>query len=106
MTAVSEGVLDSSGEAWWSTWRKRIRTERGYVRTGRESEDDADDEGPNVNNESPKKKKRRRLLGVAVPEVMGDVPLSIEELRPKEPVSSLDMDEEWRVLIKVCTVPS
>lgn len=102
MTPISNGILDFNGETWWGAWRKGIRTERGYVRTAWESEDDAGDESPKIANKTLKRRKTRRLLGVDVSEIMGDVPMSVEELRPKEPVSSLGMDEEWRVLIKVC----
>ncbi|GJJ16102.1 hypothetical protein Clacol_010381 [Clathrus columnatus] len=100
-TNVHSGVLDSTTEAWWGAWRKRIRTQRGFVRTRWQSEDDADDESSNSDRKVIKGRKKRRKLGVDVPEVMGETPMSLEELRPKEPVSGLDMDEEWRILIKI-----
>ena len=92
---TEHGNLDERGEEWWNTWRKRIRTEEGYVRVGEDEDGEADDEGTGGKRARKRKKLRR---GVQVKEVMGEVPMELEELRPKEPPV---YDEELRILIKV-----
>jgi hypothetical protein len=114
-----QGALDGDGEEWWRSWRKRIRTEDGYVRLGgEESEADADaDPEPDGDGEidadaeeellsvrerererrRKRKRGRGRIFGVMVPEIMGDVPMDVDEID----VENSGVDEEMRILIKV-----
>lgn len=99
---AERGTLDGVGEEWWRCWRKRIRTEAGYVKLGgEESEADAeaDDEGagPKEKLRKRRKKGRGRKFGVMVPEIMGDVPMEVDEIA----VETTGVDEEMRILIKV-----
>ncbi|KAF8504199.1 hypothetical protein BU17DRAFT_30164, partial [Hysterangium stoloniferum] len=94
------GTFDQGVEEWWSTWRKRIRTDDGFVRVGcQHPEDDADDEvQPNKGKNRPHKKKRRRVFGIMIPDIMGEVPMDVDELRLMHVPTS---DEELRILIKL-----
>lgn len=120
------GALDEEGEEWWRCWRKRIRTEDGYVKLGGEDSEreaeaeadmdiavgddgeadaEADDEAPKERGrekgkERRKRRKVRRKFGVMVPEVMGDVPMEVDEIV----VENMQVDEEMRILIKVCVL--
>jgi hypothetical protein len=93
------GALDAAGEAWWTCWRKRIRTEDGYVRVGGEDRDgDADDEGIGKKSKGKARQKRKgRSFGVMVPEVMGEGPMEVDQIQ----VENVGVDEELRILIKV-----
>lgn len=34
-SSVERGVLDEKDAIWWENWRKRLRTEHGFVKTGK-----------------------------------------------------------------------
>jgi SWI/SNF-related matrix-associated actin-dependent regulator of chromatin subfamily B member 1 len=102
------GALDGVGEVWWRCWRKRIRTEDGYVKLGgeesegdveAEEEGDADDEAAGAKQKTRRRRRRARgrKFGVMVPEIMGDLPMDVDEIA----VDSSGIDEEMRILIKV-----
>lgn len=94
------GYFDEREEMWWHAWRKRIRTEGGFVRVGTADDDgDADDEAPAHRKSLLRKRKKKLAGGVVVPDVMGEIPMEIDQLRPKETPIYTD---EWRILIKVC----
>lgn len=105
------GVLDEAGVVWWKCWRKRIRTADGYVKLGGEEserdtvadeEGDADDEAAaKVKTKRRRRRGRGRKFGVMVPEIMGDVPMEVDEIA----VDSSGVDEEMRILIKVLFFP-
>lgn len=92
------GILDVTGDAWWSCWRKRIRTEDGYVRVGGEDHRDVDDERISRSHKGKARhRKKRRIFGVMVPEIMGETPMDVDEI----PVENQGVDEELRILIRV-----
>ncbi|KAF8462473.1 hypothetical protein JB92DRAFT_2838989 [Gautieria morchelliformis] len=110
----ARGALDGDGEEWWRSWRKRIRTEDGYVRLGGEESEadadaepdgdgeiDADAEEELRERERERRRKRKggrgRIFGVMVPEIMGDVPMDVDDID----VENGGVDEEMRILIKL-----
>jgi len=86
---LEKGSLDEKSAAWWESWRKRLRTEAGFVKSGKrglfkkkrkvvkdEYEDDADVEMTDVDDEKP---------------------MAIEDFE----VDDKEMGEDMRILIKV-----
>jgi len=80
---IMKGRLDDEGKAWWTTWRKRLRTEC------------IEPVSPGVG----KTKKRRKAADTkAIPSKdQKDKPLTIDEFDIDEQA----LHEEMRILIKV-----
>jgi SWI/SNF-related matrix-associated actin-dependent regulator of chromatin subfamily B member 1 len=85
-----KGTFDEEDAAWWESWRKRLRTERGYVRSTRRVEG--------------KSRKRKRVVKdeetvTKLPSVGVDVgvPLDVDDIE----VDESTMQEDMRILIRV-----
>lgn len=80
------GTLDEEDAAWWESWRKRLRTESGYVRLGKKV--------------GVKGRKRRKLVKEEGPDedMDKDGPLELDGIEVYENTERDDM----RILIKVC----
>jgi SWI/SNF-related matrix-associated actin-dependent regulator of chromatin subfamily B protein 1 len=80
-----KGTFDEEDAAWWESWRKRLRTERGYVRSTRRVEG--------------KSQKRKRVVKdvTKLPPVGVDVPLDVDDIE----VDESTMQEDMRILIRV-----
>ena len=87
---IMRGTLDEQDAAWWESWRKRLRTERGSLKSARRAEG--------------KNRKRKRVVKdeASVPKsspagLYGGVPLDVDDIE----VDESTMHEDMRILIKV-----
>jgi hypothetical protein len=59
--------------------------------------DDANDAANSIKGKNrPRRKKRRRVFGVMIPDIMGEVPMDVDELRATHAPTS---DEELRIFV-------
>ncbi|KAF5337631.1 hypothetical protein D9757_014620 [Collybiopsis confluens] len=75
-SSVERGVLDEKDAIWWENWRKRLRTEHGFVKTGKGPKDLA----PDVTN------------------FAGEKSMTVEEFGADE----CKMIDDMRIIIKRC----
>lgn len=71
------GTLEGESAEWWCKWRKRLRTEYGFVRAERD-----------------KRRKRRKLVK---DEPENEQPMAVEEIA----VNDNTLREDMRILIRV-----
>jgi SWI/SNF-related matrix-associated actin-dependent regulator of chromatin subfamily B member 1 len=80
----TEGTLDDEDASWWESWRKRLRTEKGYVKIGKDGGE------------------RKRKTGV-VDVKKEEIELADMDAGIKPPVEDKPaIDQELRVILKVC----
>lgn len=100
--AMCRGSIDAADAAWWESWRKRLRTEDGYVKlgkrrpisVGRKKRKTAAGGNANAENVGPK------ASGTGVVKKKGgdvDRPMSLDEFDYDESA----LHEGMRILIKV-----
>jgi SWI/SNF-related matrix-associated actin-dependent regulator of chromatin subfamily B protein 1 len=77
---VCNGELDDDDATWWESWRKRLRTEDGFVKLRKRAEG--------------RSRKRRK---VSVKEEVKEVSLGVDEIEVDEQKAQEDM----RILIRV-----
>jgi SWI/SNF-related matrix-associated actin-dependent regulator of chromatin subfamily B member 1 len=85
---IMQGELDEEDAAWWESWRKRLRTERGSLKSARRA--------------AGKNRKRKRVVkdepsATKLP-AGGLVPVDVDDIEVDESM----MHEDMRILIKVC----
>jgi SWI/SNF-related matrix-associated actin-dependent regulator of chromatin subfamily B protein 1 len=76
------GSLDDDDVSWWEGWRKRLRTEKGYVKIGKD--------------ESSRKRKNN---GVAAKKEVSELADITTDIKPM--VVDKAADKELRVILKV-----
>ena len=88
---IMKGELDEEDAAWWESWRKRLRTERGSLKSARRA--------------AGKNRKRKRVVkdepSVTKLPARGldaGVPVDVDDIE----VDESTMHEDMRILIKVC----
>ncbi|KAJ7350474.1 hypothetical protein DFH08DRAFT_694954 [Mycena albidolilacea] len=74
---LRQGTLEGESAQWWGNWRKRLRTEYGFVRAERN--------------------KRRKLGKVVKDEPEDEQPMSVEEFT----VNNKTLHEDMRILIRL-----
>jgi SWI/SNF-related matrix-associated actin-dependent regulator of chromatin subfamily B protein 1 len=74
---LRQGTLEGESAQWWGNWRKRLRTEYGFVRAERN--------------------KRRKLGKVVKDKPEDEQPMSVEEFT----VNNKTLHEDMRILIRV-----
>ena len=79
---IVKGELDEEDAAWWESWRKRLRTARGFVKSSR--------------RQAGVGRKRKRVVknGPSV----ADRPMDVDDIE----IDETQMHEDMRILIKVC----
>lgn len=79
---VQTGNVGGDNAAWWESWRKRLRTEYGFTRSGKR--------GVSANKS---RKNRKMTKGEEMDSIMTEEDLDADES---------SMHEDMRILIKVC----
>lgn len=80
--AVQAGNLGAENAAWWESWRKRLRTEYGFTRSGKRGV-----------SASKSRTNRKMMKGEEMDSIMTEEDLDADEST---------MHEDMRILIKVC----
>lgn len=86
------GDLEEEDAAWWESWRKRLRTTRGYIKSARRAGGKGRKRklAATTNGEAP---------GPETPAVQPEVPMDVDDFV----VDDAKMNDDMRILIKVCT---
>lgn len=85
------GELEEEDAAWWESWRKRLRTTRGYIKSARRAQGKGHKRKLATNGEVP---------GSETPAAQPEVPMDVDEIE----VDEAKMHDDMRILIKVCMI--